>query len=477
MLWLEGVALLLATRAMHRRDPTLARRVARVTVLAAIGAATFTLLRVVETAVESGDSAIAVAMSGRWSAAIPSLGASGSYFTMTAILAVGLGLSSTLRRAIGWIAAAAVLATAAWMTKSMAAILTLMAALMALAAWFLVKRWRRPDAVAAIVVIGAALSAVGLAVWANPAGIIRADAPNSLQFRTLLARGAVDMVREHPLFGVGIRQFRLRYPEFRPPELPDYIEDDPHNHLLGIAAELGLVGLAGFLWLMSEAVIPIVRLAGSRHADGLTVGMAVALLAFLATGLSHQPLNVAAPALAFWVVLGVASAPSRADRAVPWWRRGRALVALGLVVALVVSVPFRARSAIDRIDLTRVQYGFHDWEVDGAGTRFHWTSGHSTLFLPKTMSLINLPVSASMDGTPGGVTIRLLVDGEPAGQLRLTDEAWHDIRLVAPRGGRTTWRVDLLVSPTWVPAEIGRNPDDGRTLGVRVQEPMQREVR
>ena len=131
---------------------------------------------------------------------------------------------------------------------------------------------------------------------------------------------------------------------------------------------------------------------------------------------------------------------------------------------------------MDTIDFTRIQYGFHDWDTDGHGTKFRWSSDHSTMFLSSEMSLVNLPIGASLGGTPKGVNVRIFVDGELAGQLFLTDEAWHDVRLVAPRNGRKSWRIDFYVSPTFVPMEVNPAILDARRLGVRVGEPVQREL-
>ena len=77
---------------------------------------------------------------------------------------------------------------------------------------------------------------------------------------------------------------------------------------------------------------------------------------------------------------------------------------------------------------------------------------------------------------PKGVEVLVYVEGERTGRLFLTDEAWHDLRLVAPRTGRKWWRIDLYVSPTFVPMEVNPALQDPRRLGVRVGEPVQREI-
>jgi hypothetical protein len=326
------------------------------------------------------------------------------------------------------------------------------------------------------VVVG---SAVAVAVFAgvlfvNPFGILRADPQSSLHMRDLLVRGAGGMIHANPLFGVGIRQFRLRYPEFRPPEAKAlaYTEDDPHNHLLGVAAELGLVGLVTFVWFVAAALVEASRVLRVSPIDWPRLGALAGIAVFLLTCLSHEPLFVAAAGFTFWILLG-ATAGSAPEPATPNPRRPWLTAAISAVAILIAtSVPIRARSAIGEIDFTKVSYGVNSWELDGSGKRFRWTGAIATLFLPASMSLVNLPVSGSKAGAPNGVDIDIRIDGEPAGHLHLTDEVWHDIRLVAPRTRARVWRVDLDISPTFVPHRLDPSSNDGRELGIRLGVPV-----
>jgi O-antigen ligase len=479
MLWLEGIAMVLATRMLCQLTPGLFDRVIRIIVIAAVGAASLSFMQIFEVGERYGLSPIGAMLSRfRFSAAIPSIGPTGSYFMMVLWVAAGLAVAAVGWRVVGWAVSAVLLGVAGWLSKSRGPII---AAVATAGAWgtFLGLQRIRNRHVWAVAVAGAvALFVAGGLIAFNPPGMLRPGAEESLHLRSLLLRGSVAMIQAHPTFGVGIKQFRLRYPEFRPRDAknPSYIEDDPHNHFLGVAAELGLVGLAAFLLFVGAALWRATKVLTVQPINYRALGAVAGILCFIGTWLSHQSLTVPTPAFTFWILLGavIGIAPQRIVAAPS--RRGAMLTAATAVavLAIVASVPSRARAWIDPIDLGQVQYGFHEWEVDGAGTRFHWTTRHSTLFLSREMSLINLPVSASMDGTPGGVDVRIEINGDDAGHLRLTDEAWHDIRLVSPRSDNKTWRIDLYVSPTWVPSEIGRNPDDARELGIRVQEPVQR---
>ena len=63
------------------------------------------------------------------------------------------------------------------------------------------------------------------------------------------------LVASRPLFGVGVGGYYLWFAQFSPPELLEiYYRENAHNYFLQIAGELGLVGLAMFLWLLCTAL-------------------------------------------------------------------------------------------------------------------------------------------------------------------------------------------------------------------------------
>lgn len=480
LLWIEGIAMLLVTRAVCRATPELWRRVLAVAVVSAAGVAVFSWVHLLRFAWQSGMNPIAAMQvnDARWTGAFPSVNSTGSYFAMMAVVAFGLAWQARRVRRVLWAAAAAVIAPAAIITRSRAAIVALTVMAGAMAMHRIIRAWRTALMVGAAVVLGLVIAIQ----FVNPFDLIRSDTAVTVRPRVLLAQGAVRMIAANPAFGVGVRQFRLRFADYRPPEAQkiDFALDHPHNHLLGIAAELGLVGVAAFVWLIGGGLWQGARVLRAQPLDAAGIGVLCGIGAFLLTGLSDQPLNFPVPAFMFWMLFGAAVARgSGLEAPAPGPRvQGPRLMkyaVLAAVAAIVISVPFRAHAAIDRIDFTRVQYGFYDWDRDGHGKVFRWSSAHSTMFLSKEMSLVNLPIGASLGGAPKGVTVRVFVDGEPQGQLFLTDEAWHDLRLVAPRTGRA-WRIDLYVSPTFVPMEVNPAILDARRLGVRVGEPVQREL-
>jgi O-antigen ligase len=68
----------------------------------------------------------------------------------------------------------------------------------------------------------------------------------SARTRLIIWGGAVEMIRDHPFFGVGYGRFPDEIGKYR----PEVTDMDPHNNFLKIGAELGIPGLVAFVILL-----------------------------------------------------------------------------------------------------------------------------------------------------------------------------------------------------------------------------------
>ena len=104
--------------------------------------------------------------------------------------------------------------------------------------------------VALVVVAGVGLAAVLSSSQAGGALMDRLQERQPVDFRQAVYAGGWQMFLERPLTGWGFHQM--------PPELPRYVDGFqgtvlyPHNTYLEVLVELGLVGLALYVWLMWE---------------------------------------------------------------------------------------------------------------------------------------------------------------------------------------------------------------------------------
>ncbi len=115
--------------------------------------------------------------------------------------------------------------------------------------------------------------------------------------RMLAWRFALELVGEAPILGLGLNAFRERYMRLSLPAALTMGERGTaaHNMYLDMLVEVGLLGLAAFVWLFIAAFRrqrELLRLtAADRHLYRLVVGLSFMLLSFLIWGLTNSPLH------------------------------------------------------------------------------------------------------------------------------------------------------------------------------------------
>jgi putative inorganic carbon (hco3(-)) transporter len=93
------------------------------------------------------------------------------------------------------------------------------------------------------------------------------------------------MFRANPILGVGIGNYNAAYDTYRLDQWPVAL-GHAHNHYLTVAAEAGLLGLAGylgFLFIAFRSALQAVRfygLTGDRQSQAVALGILGGLAAF-----------------------------------------------------------------------------------------------------------------------------------------------------------------------------------------------------
>jgi len=136
-----------------------------------------------------------------------------------------------------------------------------------LASYFILfLRVRRPSAVKYLLLAIAALALISVTAYRYaPPITARVDQTmllfsgdtalmdQALSYRLPIWRHALEIIRDHPVNGVGTRNFRDAFPDYvLPEELPYMIDGTayhPHQIVLEFTAEAGFIGLAGLLGL------------------------------------------------------------------------------------------------------------------------------------------------------------------------------------------------------------------------------------
>lgn len=141
--------------------------------------------------------------------------------------------------------------------------------------------------------------------------------------RPELWRHTLSMIADHPLFGVGIGNWEFQYPAYAGGEHLniDAAPRRPHNDLLWITSETGIVGLGAFLGLLGLTIGVGLRTLrdGSVSSRHLALVCIFIIVAHSVDGMFNFPRERPGGASLFWVAIGGlwTAAPGRIRRTQP----------------------------------------------------------------------------------------------------------------------------------------------------------------
>lgn len=133
------------------------------------------------------------------------------------------------------------------------------------------------------------------------------------------------MIKDHPLLGSGIGTYKyntLRYQAefFAQGEnrslYPHGFADKAHNEYLQLWAELGIIGLGIFIWLIISYFrfgLKILRKIKDEYRQGIIIGLMGAVVTVLVDSIFGFPLHLPATIVLFWLALGLTVAVGLKD--------------------------------------------------------------------------------------------------------------------------------------------------------------------
>lgn len=135
--------------------------------------------------------------------------------------------------------------------------------------------------------------------------------------RTAIWKYTMLMIKDRPWLGAGIGTFKynsLRYQaKFFDQEdnralYPYGAADKTHNEYLQLGAELGIIGLIIFIWLMLAYFnygLKILKREKDRYKQGMIIGLMGSVTAFLVDSIFWFPLHHSFTSFLFWLCLGL----------------------------------------------------------------------------------------------------------------------------------------------------------------------------
>jgi len=135
------------------------------------------------------------------------------------------------------------------------------------------------------------------------------EAPSFMN-RVKVWGGIVDMIQDHPLFGIGPGTFAFIFTQYQPPRLTRHYTM-AHNDCLHFTSEAGLPLIAIVVWM----IIALYRRGfrklknPSRLVRGITLGYMSGVTAILVHSISDFNLHIPANALLFTILAALVVAP------------------------------------------------------------------------------------------------------------------------------------------------------------------------
>lgn len=139
---------------------------------------------------------------------------------------------------------------------------------------------------------------------------------NPLKSRFLIWQSTLNMIKNKPLFGLGVGSFPLNYLYYQADFLsqkPDYLKyntkaAEAHNEYLQIWSEMGMVGLLFFLlfiYLFYHHSIKIIKELEKNEEKIILIGLISGITITLFHSIFSFPLHIPATSAAFWFIVGL----------------------------------------------------------------------------------------------------------------------------------------------------------------------------
>lgn len=309
-----------------------------------------------------------------------------------------------------------------------------------------------------------------------------------------LWRLAGDCLAAYPATGVGVGSYIIESSNFaaRDGDSLTDLPDSAENYFLQVAAELGLPGLAVFIWFVWEIFIKgrkAWRASLPRSPDRwLLAGAISGLVSYAFNTLAHSYIGSFEIKYTFWLfvaavfTLGVRNAPgeagteslaSRPERG----RRTAAAIAVVLFGAVFLWISTHALSlarTTERFPIPR-EAGLGKVEKTADGQEFRWTREYGGLTVRIDSPVLAVPIHAThpdIGSRPVTIRISLAPDifhrGRTLKELTLSSPEWREVVLDLPAGEVGHRRVLFFeIGRTWNPSKTTGAPDS-RNLGIAV---------
>jgi putative inorganic carbon (HCO3(-)) transporter len=283
-------------------------------------------------------------------------------------------------------------------------------------------------------------------------------------------RSGTEMIKDHPLFGVGIGSFAIHFTDYKDKLKNASHPENAHNYFLQIGAELGVVGLVVFLYL----IVIIFRTAfiglkktNERYWKFILLGILSGIFGFLLTCLAQHPLLLIEIQFIFWLFVSLIFMVTDLKK-IQRFRFSTLLKKSYIIIALAIiaSIPLRI-FYISGAKLITDQ-GFYPLERWENKFPFRWTKRTASQKIEIKGKTLYLPIfSYQPDIYNKPIKLNIYFDGHKIDSIILNESGWDIFNYPILPSYKKELTVSLIVSSTWNPLRAGFNKDS-RNIGVGV---------
>jgi hypothetical protein len=452
VIWIEGLVMAVLAERLTRGKTAFAA----ILVAGATGAGVTAWIRLAQISLRREEpiaAAFTFLQTQRINTLFTDVNAAGSLYALCMVPAVWLAIHADANRWGRWLPrisyglAAFVIGLALWMTQSRAAIAGVLIALAAL--WLGTRRMSR---ISIALPLATAAGLLIVFVLLNPGSQNQVSSGQSMSIRWEMARIAVKITGEQPVFGVGLGEFKQTSRAFVTPSLMTLfpataVGENAHNNFLQVLAELGIVGFAAFLWLLGSATSSVLRAKRAAQVQPARFAVAGGVLAFLISCLAGHPLLTPSVLWLFFAALGGAVGESSAPPGEPavsraWTRR----VAPVLMLLVLATAPVRFWQ-LQHTDLRRSAIGAGPRIQEQGNPPYRLAAARSAWFVRRGARLVRIPLRLAGDA-PRSCLVDVGLNGTHVNVVDVTTDGWLllDVNLDPERTGGTSHRLELRVA-------------------------------
>jgi hypothetical protein len=300
-----------------------------------------------------------------------------------------------------------------------------------------------------------------------------ADADTILKNRLPLWHAALNMVVNQPWVGIGIGSYPFWLEFFKGENVTTFLKiAHAHNYFLEIGAELGLIGLGLYLWLLF--LIFKTGWDATRRFGLLPFGLLTGILAFLLALLTQHALVQIEMQFLFWIPVAllvnytgstrqdarcpIQDAPSEPQIPNPKFQTLKHYTAIGMFILFLFCVYIYNYITPDKMkNLVDNSVGMYKAESN-SGYTFRWINRiayKKVVIRGRSFTLPILVYHSDLNQNP--VNLQLYLNNDLLDNLNLTQPGWSEHQYTVPASiptspdGTNNAVLSITVDRTWNP--------------------------